>query len=88
MSHSPTKDWKLEVFDKMDFAETETQTIEIQQGIDTDTILRRMSYIWKSQLQSKCTLSSTESEVTGISYSLHATRCNPNHGLYETVAMG
>jgi hypothetical protein len=71
----PTADKQLEVYVDADFAGNWDQD-EIE---DMDTARSRHGYLiyyagcpvlWKSQLQSEFALSSTESEITGFSYSL------------------
>ena len=70
----PTK--SLEVFVDADFAGAWDKSLA---GIDRDTARSRHGYIityagipicWKSQLQQEITLSSMESEITGLSYAL------------------
>jgi hypothetical protein len=71
----PREDKQLEVFVDADFA----GNWDPDESEDRDTARSRHGYIikyadcpilWKSQLQSECALSSTESEYTGLSYSL------------------
>lgn len=70
----PTK--SLEVYVDADFAGAWDKSLA---GIDKDTARSRHGYIityggmpicWKSQLQQEIALSSTESEITGLSYAL------------------
>jgi hypothetical protein len=70
MTHSPTKDWNLEVFGEKDIAETGTQKIEIRPGLDNDTLLAGRRILRKSWIQSEFTLSGTESEFAGSLYSI------------------
>jgi hypothetical protein len=70
MSHSPTKDWNLEVSGEKDIAEPGTLTVKIRQNPDTDTLLAGCPILWKLWIQSEFTLSCTESEIAGSLYSI------------------
>lgn len=88
----PTKERQLEVFVDADFA----GNWHPDETDDRDTARSRHGYLvyyagcpilWKSQLQSECALSSTESEITGLSYSLRD--AIPIMNLFqEMMAMG
>jgi hypothetical protein len=71
----PKMDKELEVYVDADFAGNWDQ----EETEDRDTARSRHGYLiyyagcpilWKSQLQTECALSSTESECTGLSYAL------------------
>ena len=76
MVFKPDKSKGLEVFVDADFARNWDRD---EASTDDDTACSRHGYIirymgcpitWKSQLQTKIALSSTESEYTGLSYAL------------------